>query len=103
VQRSVSFHNITLILTHDVEVEVVTLAVSFGIVAYTGVVACTVSTNSLQHQALIADDYSSPSPHVVAQQLTLQQIHMELQERLLHAENHKALGIPFLQLRSGQS
>jgi hypothetical protein len=62
-------------LTHDVEVEVVTLAIPLGIVAYTGVVTSAVSTYTLQHQALIADDNSSP--HVVAQQLSLQQTELE--------------------------
>jgi hypothetical protein len=62
-------------LTHDVEVEVVALAVPLGIVAYTGVVASAVSTHTLQHQALIADD-NSPSD-VVVELLALQQTELE--------------------------
>jgi len=62
-------------LTHDVEVEVVTLAVAFGIVAYTGVVTSAVSAYPLQHQALIADD-NSPS-RVVVERMALQQTELE--------------------------
>jgi hypothetical protein len=62
-------------LTHDVEVEVVALAVALGIVTYTGVVAGAVSTYTLQHQALIADD-NSPSC-VVVEQMALQQTELE--------------------------
>jgi hypothetical protein len=62
-------------LTHDVEVEVVALAVPLGIVAYTGVVPSAVSTYTLKHQALIADD-NSPS-HVVVEQLALQQTELK--------------------------
>jgi hypothetical protein len=62
-------------LTHDVEVEVVALSVALGIVAYTGVIASAVSTYTLQHQTLIADD-NSPS-HVVVEQMALQQTKLE--------------------------
>lgn len=62
-------------LTHDVEEEVVAFAIAFGIVAYTGVVASAVSTYTLQHQALIADD-NSPS-HVVVEQMALRQTELE--------------------------
>lgn len=68
-QRSVSCLSLILTLTHHVEVEIVALAISLGIVAYTGVVTSAVSTDTLQHQALIADDNSSR--HIVAQQMAL--------------------------------
>lgn len=47
-----------IILTHHIEIKSIAFSISFGVVSNTCVVPCSGSTNSLEYQALIADDYS---------------------------------------------